>query len=341
MTMRVTVGIVLHDSADDVLACLSALGAQTRRPDAIVVFDNASGDGGIDLVREAMPEARSERSEINLGFAAAHNRVMALEPADVHVLLNPDCRLAEPFIERTLAVLAEDTSVGAVSGRLLRFRTDSPDGGPLVEMPGDILDSTGMIGHRNRRVLDRGAGEPASGRYLIADDVFGASGAAAVYRRDMLEDVAFQGEFFDERFFAYREDVDLAWRALLLGWRCRYEPTALARHRRRVAPGRRRQLPSAINRLSVANRWRMLAKNELAAGWRRDGLRILARDIGILGYAAVREQTTLAAVLDVARDARRLRAWRKDLMGRRSIEPEAMLRWFEGSPSPRAPVGSA
>jgi GT2 family glycosyltransferase len=157
----------------------------------------------------------------------------------------------------------------------------------------------------------------------------------------MLEDVAFEGEFFDERFFTYREDVDLAWRALLLGWRCRYEPSAMARHRRRVTPGRRRQLPNAINRRSVANRWRMLAKNELGAGWRRDGPRILARDLGILGYAAVREQTTLAAVLDVARDARRLRAWRRDVMRRRAIDDDAMLRWFEGSPPERARVGSA
>jgi GT2 family glycosyltransferase len=338
MSLRITVGIVLHDSADDIGACLSALAAQTRIPDAVVVLDNASSDDGLGRARRAMPEARFERSSVNTGFAAGHNRAMAIEPADIHVLLNPDCRLAPEFIERAVAALETDTTIGAVSGRLLRFRDDSADGGPLVEQADDILDSTGMVAQRNRRVLDRSSDLPAVGCDLDAADVFGASGAAAVYRRAMLEDVAFDGEFLDEAFFAYREDVDLAWRAQLLGWRCRYLPMAVARHRRRVAPGRRGQLPARINRLSVANRWRMIAKNELAAGWRRDWRPILARDVQILGFCALREQRTLLAILDVAGDAGRLRARRRDVMRRRRADDADVLRWFE-KPGPVASHG--
>lgn len=328
MSLRVTVGIVLHDSADDVRPCLAALADQSRRPDAVVVVDNASRDNGLDRARAAMPEARFDRSPVNAGFAAAHNRAMALAPADVHVLLNPDCRLAPTFLERSVGTLEADDTIGAVSGRLVRFHDDSPEGGPLEEQPGDVLDSTGMIALRNRRVLDRSSDLPAEGRDLDAADVFGASGAAAVYRRAMLEDVAFDGEFLDEAFFAYREDVDLAWRAQLLGWRCRYVPAALARHRRRVAPGRRGDLPTRINRFSVANRWRMIAKNELAAGWRRDWRSILARDVQILGYCAVREQRTLLAVADVVADAGRLSARRRDIMRRRRADDADVLGWF-------------
>jgi GT2 family glycosyltransferase len=328
VSLRVTVGIVLHDSGGDIGECLSALAEQTHLPDAVVVLDNASSDDGLDRARRAMPDARLEHSPVNTGFAAAHNRVMALEPADVHVLLNPDCRLAPGFIERSVETLEADSTIGAVSGRLLRFRTDSPDGGPMEEGPGDVLDSTGMLAERNRRVLDRSSDLPAAGRDLEAADVFGASGAAAVYRRTMLEDVAFDGEYLDEAFFAYREDVDLAWRAQLLGWRCRYVPGALARHRRRVAPGRRGRLPARINRLSVANRWRMIAKNELAAGWRRDWRSIVARDLQILGFCALREQRTLMAVADVAGDAARLRARRRDVMRRRRADDDDVLDWF-------------
>ena len=332
----VTVSVVLHDSGPDITGCLRALRDQRLAPDQVIVIDNASTDGGAALAAVAMPEARVERLGDNIGFAAGHNRAFARAPADVHVILNPDCRRAPDFLSRALKVLGSDPRIGSVSGRLLRFR-DGPEGGPLLELDGDVLDSTGMVAFRNRRVVDRGADEPAAGRFVDPGDVFGASGAAAVYRRAMLEDVAFRGEIFDERFFAYREDVDLAWRALLLGWRCRYEPTAIARHRRRVTPGRRQALPASINRRSVANRWRMLLRNELSAGWRRDGIRILTRDAQILGYAALREQTTLAAVLDVLRDARRLRTWRRDLMRRRVIEPAAMLAWFDG---PLGRVGS-
>lgn len=336
----ITAAVVLYDSAADVETCLVAVRDQVRLPDRVIVIDNGSSDEGAEVAARVMPAAQIERLPANVGFAAAHNLAITLAPADLHLVLNPDCRLAPDYLRVAEATLAEGPTVGSMTGRLLRYR-DEVDGGPLVELADDLLDSTGMVGFRNRRVLDRGSGEPAAGRYPLAEDVFGASGAAAVYRRDMLEDAAVAGEYFDERFFAYREDVDLAWRALLLGWRCRYEPAAIARHRRRVTPERRRQLPTSINRRSVANRWRMLAKNELGAGWRRDGLRILGRDIGILGYAALREQTTLAAVIDVARDARRLRMWRRDVMRRRTIEPEAMLRWFEGAPPETARIGSA
>ncbi len=334
MTMRLTVSMVLYDSASDVPGCLRAVLAQTRMPDDLVVFDNASVDGGPEAVARTMPEARLIRSERNVGFAAGHNRAIALAPADVHLVLNPDCRLAPTFIERSLAAMERDPAVGAVSGRLLRFRDGEPDGGPPEELAGDILDSTGMVALRNRRVLDRSSDLPAAGRDTEATDVFGASGAAAVYRRTMLEDVAFEGEVFDEAFFAYREDVDLAWRAQLLGWRSLYAPTAVARHRRLVAPGRRNRLPSRINRLSVGNRWRMIAKNELPAGWRRDWAAIIGRDLQILGYCAVREQRTLLAVLDVAGDAGRLRARRADIMRRRTRDDASMLAWFGQPPEP-------
>lgn len=327
----VTVTIVLHQSAGDIGPCLAAVRAQTRPPDAVVVFDNASTDDGLDEARLAFPDVLAVRSDANLGFAAGHNRAIDLAPADVHVVLNPDCQLAPQFIERTVAALAEDRRIGAVTGRLLRFRTDRGVADqPPHELPDDILDSTGMVGLRNRRVLDRGTEESSRGAYTRPEYVFGASGAAAVYRREMLEDVAVDGEIFDEAFFAYREDVDLAWRAQMLGWRCLYVPAAVARHRRRVAPGRRRLLPSAINRRSIANRWRMIAKNETAHGMRRDWAAIAWRDVLTLGYCVVREPGSLGAVADVVASGRRLRRWRRALMARRRAPDAQVAGWFGG-----------
>jgi GT2 family glycosyltransferase len=323
----IAVSVVLYNSARDVEGCLVALKGQTRPPDVVIVVDNASADDGLVRARRTLPDARCVRLPENVGFAAGHNLAIRSVAADVHIVLNPDCRLAPAFIERVVRVLEEDGAAGSVTGRLLRFRR-SDDPGPFVELPDDRLDSTGMIALRNRRVLDRGTDEVAWGRYLSPGYVFGASGAAAVYRRAMLEDVAFEGQFFDPDFFAYREDVDLAWRAQLLGWRCRYEPAALARHRRYVAPGRRGSLPSRINRMSVANRWRLIAKNEVPLGWRLDWRHIVVRDVAILGYSALFEQRTLLAVADVVRGAERLRRWRRDLMRRRRVSDEAIVAWF-------------
>lgn len=325
----VTVSIVLHNSAVDIASCLTAVARQLRAPDDIVVLDNASADGGLAVAERAMPGIRLIQSRRNMGFAGGQNRAMAAAPADVHVVLNPDCQLHPTFINTAIASLERRPDVGSLTGRLLRFHPGYPDTDqPMDELPDDILDSTGMLGLRNRRVLDRGSDRSAAGQYLRPAYVFGASGAAAVYRRKMLDDVSVDGQPFDEAFHAYREDVDLAWRAQLRGWCCLYEPDAMARHRRRVAPGRRRLLPAVINRLSIANRWRMIAKNETNIGWARDWPAMIGRDALTIGYCALREQSSLAAIGEVFRDRHRLRRWRRQIMSRRTADAESVADWF-------------
>jgi GT2 family glycosyltransferase len=342
MALTVTASILLYDSGRDIEACLATLKAQTRPPDEVVILDNASGDDGLDRARAAFPEARFLRSPANLGFAAGQNRAMAYAPADIHLVLNPDARLRHDFLAESLEPFEEDPSLGSVTGRLLRFRSEDLGGNSQAfwetELADDRLDSTGMIAHRNRRVTDRGSGRPASGQYRSPDYVFGPSGAAALYRRNMLENVAYRGEIYDESFVSYREDVDLAWRGQLLGWRCLYVPTAVARHRRHVAPGRRRMLTAEINRNSVRNRWQMMLKNELMAGWRRDWPHILYREIQIGGYLVLHEQTSLRAVGDVVHNIPRLWARRNDTMRRRVTDEAEILAWF--ADGPRRPAGS-
>jgi len=323
----VTISILLYNSAEDIESCLAGIRDQTRAPDSVVILDNASSDDGLDLSRAALPGAIFERSEVNLGFAGGQNRAMSIAPAEFHLVLNPDCRLRRDFLERAVEALEGDPTAGAVSGRLLRFRMEDPEG-VAPDLPGDRLDSTGMVALRNRRVLDRGSEEEAAGHYLAPAYVFGPSGAAALYRREMLEDVAFHGEFFDESFFAYREDVDLAWRALLLGWRCRYVPSAVARHRRRVAPGRRHRTSAQVNRSSVRNRWQMILKNELASGWLADWIEVVGRETAILGYLALRERHSLLAFRDLARNLPELTAKRRSVMRRRVASDAEMLAWF-------------
>ena len=102
-----------------------------------------------------------------------------------------------------------------------------------------------------QRHLDRGADQADVGQYERIEEVFGASGAAALYRRAMLEDVRVLGEYFDEDFFAYREDADLAWRARLLGWSCLYVPTALAPS---TGAGSRRSVARRSRPKSIATR---------------------------------------------------------------------------------------
>ena len=185
---------------------------------------------------------------------------------------------------------------GAICGKLLRWDAATEPHRT------NIIDSTGIYFTRNMRHLDRGAEEIDRGQYDRVQYVFGASGAAALFRRDFIEDVSVEGEFFDEEFFAFREDGDLAWRAQVMGWKCLYTPTAVAWHVRRVTPERRKDLPLLINWHSAKNRFLMRGKN--ASGWlcRRLFLPVLWRDLMTFGYALLRDRRhDVGGVLPLAR----------------------------------------
>jgi GT2 family glycosyltransferase len=335
LSVTVTVSILLSDSAIDIEGCLAALAKQTRRPDDIVILDNASQDNGLERARAAVHDARFLRSRINLGSAAGHNRAMAYAPADYHLVLSPDVRLGRDFLARALEPFGHDSRVGSVSGRLIRFRPEdllgTLDDPPERELPDDTLDSTGLMAHEDRSFTERGAGEAAESRYLNASYVFGSSGAAALYRRDMLENVAFQGRVFDESFGSYLEDVDLAWRAQLMGWRCEYMPAAIARHRRTTAPGRCEILGSPADLYLGRNQWRLLLKNELSTSRWTDWRGIIWGDTGNGGEMILREQSSMRALARVARNIPGLWARRNDTMRRRVASDEEIMSWFGGS----------
>jgi len=320
----IAVAIVSFESARFLGACLDALAAQSAPPAEVVVVDNASRDGSAEIARRHRVVSRVEASAANVGFAAGQNRAIGLTRSPWVLTLNPDVVLGEGF----LAVLgararAADVRLGTLCGKLLRLGDD------LRPVDPPLIDSTGIVFTRAFRHLDRGSGDLDRGQWEREEQVFGASAAAALYRRDMIEDVAIGGEFFDEAFFAYREDADVAWRARLFGWDCLYVPSAVGYHVRRVLPERRRELPAMLNRHSVKNRFLMRIKNADAAVWRRCGARGALRDAAVVGGCLFREWSSLPALVDVARLWPRARLQRREIQTRRRRSGDDIARWFE------------
>jgi GT2 family glycosyltransferase len=230
--------------------------------------------------------------------------------------------------------------IGSVCGKLLTMRAtfDIPDR-PLV-------DSTGIYFTPMLRHLDRGSLEVDNGHFLRYEYVFGASAAAALYRRRMIEDVSLGEEFFDPDFFVYREDADVAWRAQLLGWRCIYTPHARGYHVRKVLPGNRRALPPVINMHSVKNRFLMRIKNMSADLYRRNFFSITMRDLVVVGCCLVREHSSLKAFAYLAKNWNQVWAKRREIMKRRRVNDEYMASWFHYLPvsrpaAPKAPARGA
>ena len=166
--------------------------------------------------------------------------------------------------------------IGTVCGKLLTMTTHFE----IPEKP--VVDSTGIYFNPMLRHLDRGSQEVDNGHYLQYEYVFGATAAAALYRRAMIDDISLDGEFFDSDFFVYREDADVAWRAQLMGWKCLYAPYARGYHVRKVLPGNRRALPPEINMHSVKNRFLMRIKNISPDLYWRNWFSITARDITVV-----------------------------------------------------------
>jgi GT2 family glycosyltransferase len=222
-----------------------------------------------------------------------------------------------------------DPKIGTACGKLLAMRANFA----LPDEP--LVDSTGIYFTPMLRHLDRGSQEADNGHYLNHEYVFGATAAAALYRRQMIDDISIGGEFFDADFFAYREDADVAWRAQLLGWRCIYTPLARGYHVRTVLPGNRRALPAEINMHSVKNRFLMRLKNITGDLYRRNWRSILARDIVVIGCCLVREQTSLKAFWYLLKNWKRIIAKRREIMKRRRVNDEYLATWFQYQPVSR------
>jgi GT2 family glycosyltransferase len=188
------------------------------------------------------------------------------------------------------------------------------------------------------RHFDRGWGEPDDGRFDRMEYVFGASAAAALFRRRMIDDVSVDGCFFDPDFFVYREDADLAWRAQLLGWRCIYAPGAEAWHVRTVTPANRRQLPAMINMHSVKNRVLMRVKNATPGMYRRHWLPMTLRDLVVAGGAAITEPSSLQAFWRAAKCLPGALRQRREIMSRRRVDDETLSQWFRFEPAAQ-PLG--
>jgi GT2 family glycosyltransferase len=325
MAGRVAVHLLTRDSSRWIEECLAGISAQSRPPDRIRLIDCASTDGTRDLLgAAARGDSRVELVLLdeNRGYTGGHNAGLRQGREEAVLLLNPDVRLAPTYIAETLAALERHPGAGAITGRLLRADDH------LRPVPGPILDSTGIVMTRSQRHLDRGAGEIDGGQFEIEEEVFGASGAAPLYRRAMLEDVAVDGEVFDEDFFAYREDADLAWRARLLGWTAFYTPRAVAYHRRQVRPGRRADVPPEINRFSVRNRFLLRLKNQTVSNLARTLLPGLARDLAVVTWVLAAEHTSLPGLVDVLRLRRSAWSKRRRIMARRRASGWDVDRWF-------------
>lgn len=334
MPTSVSVTIVTYNSRRYLEACLQSIFEQDYDSLEIVVVDNGSMDGTRGFLSRFEDRIRVKYNDTNVGFAAAQNQAIAMSAGDWVLVLNPDVVLLPGVIEHLVGAGRIDDQAGTICGRLLAIGRDlKPPANPLI-------DTAGIYFTEAMRHFDRGWHKPDDGRFRKMEYVFGASAAAALYRREMIDDISDGDGFFDSDFFAYREDADIAWRAQLLGWRCLYTAEAVGYHVRSVGPGNRHAVPAVINMHSVKNRFLMRIKNTTGGVFRRFWRQMIARDLIVLGGCLVLEQKSLPAFWRLTKCLPRALRSRRWIMSRRRVSDESIAQWFNTRPSAQ-PVADA
>ena len=240
--------------------CLDSLRRQTYTDMTVIIVDNASSDGSQAFIRDNYPEVRLIELDENRGFTGACNIGIDMAEGEIIALLNNDTEADERWAEALMDVFATRPDVGIVASKMLLF-----DQRERFHTAGDYFTVDGRAGNR-------GAWEADTGQYDRGEYVFSACGGAAAYRRSMLAEVG----ALDDDFFFLLEDVDLAWRAQLAGYKVWYAPGAVVYHHLSASGG-----GVTASYFDGRNGIWLLAKNMPAALLRKYARGILARQVSL------------------------------------------------------------
>ncbi len=196
--------------------CLQSIRAQTFSDYEVILVDNGSTDGSVEDVQQNFPGwVHVLANERNEGFSGGNNRGIKAAVGKYIVLLNNDAQADPRWVEELVKVAEENPQAG-----MLACKIYLQGGSKIIDNVGHLIYRDGLNRGRGRLELDRG-------QYEKMEEVFFPSGCAALYRREMLEEVG----LFDEDFFAYGDDTDLGFKGRLAGWKCLYVPKAVVHHR--------------------------------------------------------------------------------------------------------------
>jgi GT2 family glycosyltransferase len=324
MMDSVLVSIVSFNGKAFLQRCLDGVLSQTYRPTEVCLLDNASEDGTVDFVATNFPTVKLISSRVNLGFAGGHNVIIRQAQSSFVLVLNQDAFLSPTFLEELITVVKDRPEVGIAGGKLYSLRKAE-----LNTDGGEVIDMTWLDIEKKRRQVCYAQSQPDKGQAAVPTFAFVMDGAAMLLRRTMLEEIQIDGEYYDEDFFAGKEDVDISWRAQLCGWKCLYVPSAIGHHFRTFTPKDRRSEISVVLRTSsVRNRYLLMLKNDLVKHFVRHFPHIAVYDLKILAYILLYERSSLEGYVQALRLVPRALRKRRVIMGRKKVDDAYILQWF-------------
>lgn len=283
---------------------LDSIIGQTYPNLEILVIDDFSTDKSLEYLKKHYPKIKLIEHKENKGFCYTVNEGIRKTNGEYIFMVNQDTIHTPDYLLTCIEKMQSDRDIAAITGKVYKYDFEKKE-------PTRIFDSVGLLMLKNRRFLDEGQGEEDKGQFEEEREVFGISGQNALYRRQALEEVAIpvEGkdykEYFDEDFFMYKEEADLAWRLRLFGWKAWYIPNAIAWHGRGTSAVKRLNKKEILNNRkkmnrfqryhSIKNRYLMMLKNETCAGYLRHFPFILWNDILYFAYNLIFDTKNILA----------------------------------------------
>ncbi|MCK9580530.1 MAG: glycosyltransferase family 2 protein [Methanoregula sp.] len=332
MNNKITISLLIYNGARYLPFCLASLFNQSGQDWELIILDNGSDDNsgvvaaeicaGRERVKTLPPEPK------NIGFAAGHNKIIKTCQSEFILLLNQDIIMEPDYIDKLKEFMENNPRAGAVSGKILRwnfkYAHKLTNAGKT-----DIIDTAGLRVSREFRITDIGSGSKDSGQYDNTEEVFGVSGCLPLYRTEALAKTG----YFDERFFSYKEDIDLAFRLYYEEWQTFRVGGAVAYHDRSVLGdekagelgiiNRHRNRSGLANYLSYRNHLFLLIKNLAAADFARYGIFIFWYELKKFLYILLFERRSFYAFLEI------FKQWPRLLKEHKKFKLKSVKMWIK------------
>ncbi len=350
--MKVTISLLNFNKKKYLIYCLDSILQQSHQDFEIFFVDNASKDGSFDYLKSyaehKYPLAKINfiRNKDNSGYSVAHNEIIKKSTNEFILCLNPDIILDKNYIKNCLQILKQNPKMGAITGKL--FKWDFAQNKKT-----NIIDSCGHRILKTHRIIEWGSNQKNSQEFETLKKIFSVSGTAPIYRRTALESISFQEkdsriisdnsndisvrQYFDESFFAYKEDIDLSWRLLHAGWEIWFDHKSHAWHDRwetgtsnstQKTIKQRSKKTDFINKLSYRNHLLLLYKNEFASNLFIYFFWIFFYEMGKFIYLLFFETRNITAIIDLLKLCKLTKAKRNAILKNSKIKPKDIRKYI-------------
>lgn len=331
--------------------CLESIANQTYNHNNIelLIWDNGSSDNTLGIIENSKIKILNLKfakfslikSKENLGMWPAHEALLKNSQAPFVLVLSVDVVMDENFIANTIKVFEEDETVGAIQPKIFQFNINQT-GVNNNQLLKETIDTCGFAVEKSRRIINIGHGEKDGPEYEQRSEVFAVEGACPVFRRSALEDCRISGKIIDDSYFWYGDDLDLAWRMRLFGWKEIFSPSVVAWHDRSTTKGLkkswldhfsrfsvRREIPIKKRRLDWRNVRFTIIKNDYIINILKDLPFIAWRELMVFGYTILFEPKVLLEIPALFRGLPKAIRWRKEIMKKAKANPSEIRKWFK------------